>query len=486
MHIFDLPDELLVLCSDRIDMFAARALRSTCKRLTPMATKRLFHHLHILPTTESANKARAILGNKDLMPLVTTISMQATLDDAEAEPHAFWDVPRWREDDPEYANDAEHGIEVNGIVSPTFKAMLSDIGLFTNLRRVEVHFDWEVEGAENDLSGGHNKEWVEYRQPFLSNVFRALNHQEHPAFKVHSLSIRNLHDLSDYGLLQSDDFKAIVSRLDTLELSIATQDNEASPEGNIDFPERHRFFGKDLIDYWLVPVRENLVNLKIYCNCYWGYLPKCDLRGLHFPRLKSLAFGNMTFTHDWQLDWIIQHGETLESLILDDCPIIHDACMYHTLGHDRYVVLRDNGTPSPEWHGGKEWTYSSRWHDYFGKLAAGLPHLRHFGIGHGPWAGCVGEDNATDAFEAAAQLPAQLIAARYAYFHGGTGPSQWIEPEQAYGADPTARITDLGEAYESCWDGDDDNPPPSYPDCWDRDQEAFDELMKKVHERNGS
>lgn len=488
MNLFDLPDELLVLCCEHTDMLAARALRSTCKRFVPLATKRLFSHVHLLPTTESAKKARAILEDRELMPLVTSISIQASLEDwdGNTDAHPDWDVPDVYANEPAYADDAEFGIEINGVLSKTFKDMLADVGLFKNLRRVELKFDWEVVGDSGDDSGNH-KEWREYREPFFKNVLGALNDSDHPADKVHSLSIRNLHDLTDYDIMRSEDFKAVISRLDSLELSIATEECSASPEREIEYAERHRFFGKDLIEFWLAPMQENLANLKIYSNCYWGYLPKCDFRPLHFPRLKTLAFGNMTFTHDWQIDWIVSHGATLQSLTLDDCPIVHDALMYNNLDSERCVKLQDDYSLQD---GGEHaaWTYPSRWHDYFRKLTAGLPRLRRFGVGHGPWDCGYSEDRATVPFEAAATLPAQLEAGRYVIFNGGIGPCQWIEPRAAmdrYRDDDgiPKKITELEGQYDSCWDEDDDATPPSYPDCWDQDHEALDELMEAVNER---
>ena len=482
MQILDLPDELLVLCCEHVDMLAIRALRLTCKRTVPMATKRLFSHVHLVPTTDSANKARNILEIKDLMPLVTTISIKTSLEEIE---HPTWDIESPTDDDPQDPDQEEHGIEIDGEVSHVFKALLNDIGLFKNLRRVELKFDWEVVGLHGYDSGNH-KEWKEYREPFLRNFFRALNHSEHPASKLHSLSIVNLHDVSDYETLRSDDFKAVLSRIDTLELCIATEEQSAAPESEIEYPERHQFFGIDLIELWLAPVQQNLVNLKIYSNCYWGYLPKCDLRTLHFSKLKSLAFGNMTFTHDWQLDWIISHGRTLESLTLDDCPIVHDAMVAETLDPERYVKLQDDKTllwdPDIE----TTWSCSSRWHDYFRKMTTGLPRLQHFGLGHGPWGDDIGEDNTALAFEASASLWAQLEAGRYVIFHWGTGPSQWIEPDAVGDAlFSRVKITLLNEQYLCCWETDDDPPLPTYPDCWDRDQEAFDVLVAAVEGRRG-
>ena len=462
-------------------MFALRALRlKRPHHMMSVIKRNISHRLHLLPTKESALEARAVLENKLLNPQITTLSIRASLEDVDREIKPTWDVPIWAAQEPElYGDDAEHGIETNGVLSPTFKAMLNDIGLFRNLRRVELTHDHEVEVGGYT---GHQREWTEYREAFFKALLLALNHPEHPAGHLHALSICNIEDVTNYDLVKSPDFKAVLSRLDSLELCVATDEHEAAPESAIESVERHIFFGRDLQQYWLEPLQDKLVNLKIYSNCLWGYLPKCDLRGLHFPRLKSLALGNMTFTHDWQLEWIISHGDTLESLTLDDCPIIHEAMVLDDHDSERYLAFDD--IEGLQWHGKEpvHWAYGARWHDYFRKLHRELPHLQRFGIGRGPWVPYIGEDHASEAFRAAASLPARLAASRYQIFHWGTGPCQWVEPESC-SQDEYEKITVLEEQYDSCWDEDDPVPPPLYPDCWDEDQMALDELLSVVESR---
>jgi len=59
-----------------------------------------------------------------------------------------------------------------------------------------------------------------------------------------------------------------------------------------------------------------------------GFFPKLDLRTIHFPQLRTLALGNYTFTHDWQLEWITSHALTLQNLYLDDCPILYQMILF--------------------------------------------------------------------------------------------------------------------------------------------------------------
>lgn len=144
MNLLDLPDELLEFCCSS-DVQVAQTLSLTCRRISPIATKRLFSHLHLLPTTASAKKARAILEDDKLNALVKTISIRASLrvnQRSEQIEQLTWDIHD--KDDPEWAEGDQHGVDIDGEPSTTFKVMLEDIGLFKNLRRVELIHDSDV------------------------------------------------------------------------------------------------------------------------------------------------------------------------------------------------------------------------------------------------------------------------------------------------------------------------------------------------------
>lgn len=54
----------------------------------------------------------------------------------------------------------------------------------------------QVSGPSNeDLAPANHHEWTDYRETFFTKLLAALNHPEHPANKVHSLSIVHLQDL---------------------------------------------------------------------------------------------------------------------------------------------------------------------------------------------------------------------------------------------------------------------------------------------------
>jgi len=227
--------------------------------------------------------------------------------------------------------------------------------------------------------------------------------------------------------------------------------------------ERHEFFARDLLQYWLKPVQENLVHLKLESTCYWGWVPKCDLRGVRFPHLKSLELGEMTFTHDWQLEWIISHGDTLTQLSLRQCPIAHDIWIDHTLDAEGYPVhtlgeeLYWDGTTEEfgDWCGN-----SARWKDYFPRLMSGLPRLRQLQIGEASSSDLRQDDAAGNSWRTL-----------YCAFWSDNNFGPWASSH------PT-----IGRGYDLL-DHCGLEPEPSYPQCKEEDLEALKQLMEAVRRR---
>ena len=454
MAIEDLPDELLEWCFQVADMRYLRALRLVNSRLLPLATKRLFCHVEVLPTDASAQKARLILDDSKLNPLVTKITLNTSPSP----------VP----------NPLSYDCEGQAELPELYESVLGDVGRYQNLRSVELSYSDECAAAGAEVVGLEKEVWetIEYRSTILKMLMEGLNDEDHPATGVKSLTIKNLQDIVDRSVANSEDFRAVLSRLESLSLQIVTEYDDAAPENTIYIEEPYKFFGDDLRQYWLEPVRVNLTHLKLYATqTFWGYLPYCNLPGLHFPKLKSLSLGNMTFTHDWQMDWILSHGSTLESLTLDDCPIVHAANLAMETKADRYPKLEPCRPATEDYSDQSFWTYETRWHHHLQRLKDGLPHLKHFGFGHGPW-------DQGRAFDEAASLPAMLYPQRYCIFDQGTGPSAWIEPGREYRLSEDGKTETVECGYDCCWE-----EHPFYPDCDEQDQKALDELMSAVRSR---
>lgn len=268
----------------------------------------------------------------------------------------------------------------------------------------------------------------------LLKTFEALPSKD----RIHSLTIENLQNANDPTITNSPTFNLLLSNLRTLRLHIISEYYKASPENSIWFPEVHDFTAS-LSATWLAPTASNLENLTLYFDHYVGYCPLLDLRTLHLPRLKTLALGNMIFSHDWQLDWFLSHSATLEELYMDDCAILFGIRTFGGLDAENYIprsLVPEQGVPpgsinvqQPGPIQQHVWFYERRWHYYFAAFEQQMRKLRHFRFGSGDWL----EDRAFADFEI---LPMQLREHRYMIFDIGKGPCQYLsESEEGWRVD---------------------------------------------------
>ncbi|KAM0724165.1 hypothetical protein Q7P37_000047 [Cladosporium fusiforme] len=495
MPLLDLPDELLSSCCSTVD---SKTIRLVCKRFALFFAQRLFSHLRLLPTPESARKAQFVLRDEKLSFLVTRLSIRPHLwaeDDfnREISPNPCWKIELpddhsgesliddhepsqvfGRAFDEENYSDSGDSDELEVELSTVFKRTINDIGRFPNLRRVDLLHTQIVDAPSQDPSNPEGPtpeapESLEYRTKFFRQVLKGLNHPKHPALNVSSLGIRWMQDFVDVELATSEDFKAVMSRLRSLELSITswqeTQEVDYDITRDIELPELHAFFGRDLRKYWLEPLQDQLEHLELTGRSFWGYVPKCDLRGLHFPKLQSLVLEQMTFTHDWQLEWILSHGKTLTSLTLRDCPIIHATWIGHTLDDENYPTLTLGERlkwESESYENCNYWTYEARWHGYFERFKNHLPFLREIELS--TW----GRSWLRPALE--------VKPPRYCIFYSAA----WARQSQVH--EPSANQS-KGEPCFDFGDAEFMEPMPWYPDCREQDQKALGELVETVRSR---
>ena len=425
--------------------------------------------LRIIPTKDSLEAVDIALANSNERRNVTGVQIHSTLERGD---------PGW-EDDTAYRNEDLHDPQIFHAEKPTgFLPMLRKLGRFENLETVSLKY---AIGCASDTSGDNDPyHWIEVeddRHPVLAALFEGLNDSKHPARKVHTLSIKNLQNVAKHEIMTSENCKAVLSRLKSLHLQVTTEQlNHKYQWKNCEFPEVHRFYGEELKKYWLQPVQSQLENLQIYgAEDYWGYYPLCDLRDIHFPRLKSLMLGQMTFYHEWQMRWILKH-RTLERLVLDSCPILHGCRFGAPFGYDREPPGLEQAIHNTAWDQ-SAWLYGMRWQDAFDRIRCGLPKLKYFGFGHGSW----GEDEQR-AFEEAEMLPAKIYPQRYVIFDKQTLPFPWIWPESArenQGSIAGTSMEERFEQYDCCWD---EHPP--YPDADVADASALQELKEEIARRN--
>lgn len=136
---------------------------------------------------------------------------------------------------------------------------------------------------------------------------------------------------------------------------------------------------------WLLPATSSLKRLEIYSDFPLGWYPKLDLRGVHFPKLESLALGHFIFSRDVQFDWIITHSQSLEELFFDNCSILYQ------IGHDAPPEehwLDGEGCPRFHRHNRQEVShfasYATRWHGVFDLFSHSLTKLKAISFGSSP------------------------------------------------------------------------------------------------------
>ncbi|KAL4883487.1 hypothetical protein BJY04DRAFT_216309 [Aspergillus karnatakaensis] len=328
------------------------------------------------------------------------------------------------EDGDEYLEAAEEDEDTDAALPPRFWKAVNKLHQLPRLQSVVIRFHPECEDEDD---WGDAQQPTAFRQAVLQKAFSILASLPRP---IQELGIQDLQNITP----DDEEFKAnatkVLGGLKSLRLNIANELNEGNGENNIEKNAVHSFFNHELSDFWLKPTLANLEHLSIYSSMYWGFFPACDITGLHFPRLKSLALGNYTFVDDRQLDWVLSHSSTLEELYLDDCPILIDVAVYHEHLDERGTLLdrsKYQSHPGFRSEPGAMYnkllaTYGMRWADYFRAFNERLPHLKHFRVGHNPhwW------ENDTTPFEVEEEIEIGFYES-YMVYCDGYGPSQYME-----------------------------------------------------------
>jgi hypothetical protein len=279
--------------------------------------------------------------------------------------------------EPNKTLDDYQNIEEESVLTSEMKQLITKVNRFLNLTNIAIVFSATCAVIEaDDYVTMQPEESVTFRTKVLKTLLAALNNPNQPLPRLTSLSLKNLQNFNNPKVVESENFKNLLGRLEGLRLKIIMEREEAAPEASWHHAELYNFM-TELPTIWLEPARENLARLTLHMDEFWGYLPKADFRGVRFPRLKRLESGNYTFTHDWQLDWIISQ-DTVVELVLDGCPIIKRLRTYGPLDDEGYVK-------SPTGMGEtKVQNYEGKWSEYFARLE-GMRSLKRLRFGVGEW-----------------------------------------------------------------------------------------------------
>jgi hypothetical protein len=426
-----IPVELRRHCLDFLndDAETLKAVRLSCKDLGTLATQTLFLTAVLNHKEKSAANFKELI-RSPLKGLVRHVIVNT---------RGHWSTRGGHIEECE--------------ILETFNEAIKLLPQFEKLEAVELKFAEEC-AEDCDLWEKGIAETEDFRERVLKTFFGALTQ----AVKVERLTIQNLQDKMDKGVFESEDFKTVRGRMKRLSLQITTESCDAAPERDIDFPHDSGGFTQALPEYWLKPMATQLTHLTLYGTwCLWGIWPFTDLREIPtFTRLQSLSLGNFTIAHDWQIDWIISHGATLEELLLDDCPIITALMMDQEQVNANFPHLHLTTDNVGAQHLVE---VDLRWHQVYGRFRAGLPHLRHFATGHGDW-GFRGK-----AFEQRYDL--KCVTGDYQFFNYGSGPSSWID--------------EIGHSFYMPQDG--SYREIDYPECEEADKQVLEALLKDVQQR---
>ncbi|KAJ0332560.1 hypothetical protein COL922a_011302 [Colletotrichum nupharicola] len=218
---------------------------------------------------------------------------------------------------------------------------------------------------------------------------------------VNTITVCNLQDFNDKRLTESAAFKSVISSpdLQDLKLFIAQEDEEASPENNIYFPERYDI---DCLPRTIIGAGALGLDLRAVNP---GSGPDSG-----FPALRVLALGNYVLSHEWQIDWIASLGRQndsggLEELYLDDCIILFQADIAAPLETGTTVIgtdsdgnsmeISNDNYPSKQWlvnKGAGDWNditvqFDIRWHAVFSRWKDTMQGLKILKVGSGSWNG---------------------------------------------------------------------------------------------------
>ncbi|KAJ0417585.1 hypothetical protein BJY00DRAFT_289237 [Aspergillus carlsbadensis] len=394
-----LPTEILDRICSLVDFPTRKTLRLANQRLSTVGQRWVFDTAVVSPTDASCDRLDQVLKSTRLASYVTKIYLNT------------WDLDNDIDDQYHQHEDAE---EDTGL-QPRFWAILGRLEDFPRLQSVVLRFHQE---CDEDDEYSDVPQSYDFRSAVMTRLMAVLAALPHP---VQELALRDLQNINATGEETVANIQKVLGDLRSLRLNITniSRGMSGSSDYHRDPPQK---FHSELPTFWLKPTMSTLEHLTLYSSLYIGFYPACDLRGIHFPGLKTLALGNHSFIHDSQLEWILSHGATLTELYMDDCVIVWEAGIYHQ--HCGPTLLpREAFHTHPDLPDQLYTTYNKRWADYFRAFETGLPKLQHFRFGHSPhwW------DDDTTPFEREADIEIGFHEECYAVFCDGFLPSEYMQ-----------------------------------------------------------
>ncbi|KAL4901970.1 hypothetical protein BDW74DRAFT_169735 [Aspergillus multicolor] len=320
-RFMSIPPEILDRVFSHADLTTRKNLRCSSHALSAVGQRWVFDSLTFTPTDASCNRLDRIISSPAIAKCVTMLYINT------------WNLDN--EFDSDYFQD-EGNHQPNTNLSMRLWNAFHRMKELPSLESLVLRFHDACGETELD----NPLQPIAVRVVILTRFLSAVAALPRP--------------LRELGLL---DFQMLLGSLRVLRLDVTNATREGSPYV-------YRCYSK-LPRVWLKPTMANLEHLTLYSRLLVGFCPKLDLRGLHFPRLKSLSLGNYAFMRDYQLDWILSHGSSLIELYMDHCTIIYEAALYFNV--DGATPVSETVLSSQDFHPHPDLN--------------DLPHLRHFQFG---------------------------------------------------------------------------------------------------------
>ncbi|PTU20426.1 hypothetical protein P175DRAFT_0481806 [Aspergillus ochraceoroseus IBT 24754] len=400
--ILALPLEIISHIFACVDRDSRRNLRLVHSLFNTIGQRWVFRSTQLAPTPRSCDHFEKVLETPDLIRFVRKVYLQTYDEDTQGDSDG--------EDEYELSDPEDE------LVRPRrFWSLFERLKEFPQLQSVALCFHHTCVEETSDHWVDDIPQDINFRSTVMqrfTDVVASLPHLPQ------ELIIQDLQNINDTDSTVVANIRKILGGLKSLRLNITNEHSEGNGETDLERDAPHEFF-PELSSFWLKPALSSLEHLTIYSSNYFGFYPKCDLRGTHFPRLESLALGNYTFVHDSQLDWILSHAPTLTGLYLDDCPILYEVAIRDK---ERTYLDPADLQPDPRFDGEGYASYDKRWKDYFQAFKEGLPLLQHFRYGH-----CLAWwEHDTTPLECETEIEVALRHDSYMVYCDGYGPSQYM------------------------------------------------------------
>ncbi|KAI0370727.1 hypothetical protein BV20DRAFT_239304 [Pilatotrama ljubarskyi] len=298
MSMSDCPVELLDMIVDRVSSGKGlRSLRAVDKTFCALATPRAFRQVYVTNSLPSALGLKALMDCDKLAKTVERI------------------VFRWSEPSELVTDSVAARATFVALVTifaqlhkfPALVALALELCPGLRGQSITVNEDGQIDLSRQSTEAGLVQSTI---------VQALLRNRDLPRLK--SLTLANLIAFP-FAYYESQPFADMLSSVEHLHLTLHGMSSLDGPGA----PETWSWMWQEMVPiHFLGPPQSRLTSLTLTSDQPVGRFPRLDLSGLFFPALRRLELGGIMFDHHRRIeDFIVRHGQSLVTLVLDSCPM---------------------------------------------------------------------------------------------------------------------------------------------------------------------